>query len=318
VDLSIVVVNYNTKELLRNCLHSIFEEKGISCEIFVIDNASTDGSRRMVEQEFPQVRLLKNGENLGFAAANNQGIRASKGTYILLLNSDTVVLDGALEKMVRFADLHPEIGVLGCQLLDEKGRKIVSSQDRFPSCVMVLLGLLGMPIFFWKTFPGFHYPGKDFFNPKRDDLPCEVAWVSGAALMLRMKALNEIGFLDENFFMYYEDTDICYRFNKKGWKIYFFPQAEITHYYGKSEQRISQRVEWTLESRYYFFQKCYGRKEVLKLWLISLLGYPISIVLFSIIYVVLPSRRKQLQSLIKSQYYSLKWHIKLIASKILS
>lgn len=198
-DLSIIIVNYNKFKMLKECLESIYKNTSIiNFETFVIDNASTDNSIPMVKQNFPQVNLIKNLSNFGFSKANNQAIKISKGKYILLLNNDTVVLNNALKKMVEFMDTHPHIGGLGPKLLNPD-----LTTQREGSIL-----------------------SKRFWNSK---VPVETNFLTGAALMIRRGVFDKIGFLDENFFFYNEDIDICQRIKKAGWKLYFFPSAQIIH-----------------------------------------------------------------------------------------
>lgn len=223
-DVSVVVVSYNTRELLRACLRSIAERgaRRVAYEVIVVDNASRDGSAEMVAREFPQVRLIRNRDNVGFAAASNQGARASCGRYVLLLNSDTEVLDGALDRLVAFADAHPEAGVVGCAHLTPDGR-VANSFAR-----------------------GYYFP-----QPSRSDRVERLVrgWVSGACMMLRRSACEAVGWLHEAFFFGCEDVEICWRMNKSGWQVYHVPQARIIHHGGASSRAHPQVLLDNLANR---------------------------------------------------------------------
>ena len=251
--LSISIVNWNTKDILRNCLKSIYESTHkISYEVFVIDNSSSDGSPEMVENEFPRVRLIENKENLGFAKANNQVIRLSNGRYILLLNSDTIVLDGALDKMVEFMNGHPDAGAAGCKLLDSDG-SLQKSINKFPSLFHQCWGKSLLPTIFPKIKVSYVIDEPHFYSRIQ-----EVDWVTGAFLILSRHAVNQIGFLDERFFMYGEDTDLCWRIKKGGWKVYFYPETKVVHLGGVS---VKKRENKSIGRRLITIAACqYSRK----------------------------------------------------------
>jgi len=250
IDLSIIVVNWNTKEDLLHCLESIFERgTGIQREVIVVDNASTDGSRTSVEERFPEVNFIQNQMNLGFAKANNQALKLSKGKYVLLLNPDTKIKKGSIGEMVLFMNAHPEVGVVGGQLLNSDGSK-QNSIANFPSLATELFNKSLLRWLFPKRFPG-----KERNYPE----PVEVNSVIGACMMVRREALDQVGSLDEDYFLFLEETDWCYRMKRTGWKIYHVPDAEVYHFQGKSAERDKKRsrVEY-FRSRYHFFKKNRG------------------------------------------------------------
>ncbi len=216
-EVSVVVVNWNTQDILRDCLISIYEQCGeIDLEVIVIDNASTDGSVEMVKKDFPQVTLIENSQNRGFAAANNQGIAISKGRYVLLLNSDTVVLDNAIAKTAAFADSHPEAAVVGCRVLNPD-RTLQPTCFMFPSILNMLLS----STYLYKLFPKNKFFGRErmtWWN--RNDIR-EVDVVTGCFMLVRQDTIKKVGSMDEQFFMYGEETDWCYRFKQAGWKVMF-------------------------------------------------------------------------------------------------
>ena len=230
MDVSIIIVNWNTKKLLRDCLTSVYEQTmNIDYEVIVVDNGSTDGSIEMVKQDLPQVKLIQNKENRGFAAANNQAIAAARGRYILLLNSDTIVLDKAIEKTLAFADAHTEAGAIGCRVLNPDGT-VQTTCFMFPS----LLNMLLSSTYLYKLFPKNRFFGREQMTWwDRNDVR-EVDVVTGCFILIRHEAIEQIGTMDESFFMYGEETDWCYRLKKNGWKIMFTPVGQIIHFGGQS------------------------------------------------------------------------------------
>jgi len=238
VDLSICIVNWNTEAQLKACLQSIYEHtRGIAHEIFVVDNASRDGSVGMVQKRFPDVSLIANRENRGFAAANNQAIRLARGRYVMLLNPDTVVHRGALEAMVRFMDSCPQAGAVGCKLLNLDG-SVQHSIRRSPTFGIALHDntILGRLSLFREGAAD--YKMKDFSF----DRVQEVDATSGAALLVRREVLDEVGPLDEGYFMFIEELDLCQRIRAKGHKIYFTPDAVITHLGGESRRQNPEEL----------------------------------------------------------------------------
>jgi len=251
VDVSVIIVNWNTRDLLAQCLQSVYAETSLSSyEVIVVDNGSTDGSVEMVRRSYPQARLLVNTDNRGFAAANNQGMSIASGRYFLLLNSDTIVLDRAIEKTIVFADRHPDTAVVGCRILN-LDRSLQISCFRFPS----LLNWFLHSTYLYKLFPRSRFFGREQMTWwARDDVR-EVDVVTGCYMLVRRAAVDEVGLMDERFFMYAEETDWCYRFNVAGWKNRFTPEAEIIHLGGGSAPKLSaQRARITNRSfvRYIF------------------------------------------------------------------
>ena len=258
MELSIVIVSWNTKDVLYDCLQSVYSQPcRIEFEVIVIDNASSDGSVDMVESEFPQAKIIANTENRGFAAANNQGIAIAKGQYLLLLNSDTVVLDNAIAKTISFADVQPEAGVIGCRVLN-------GDSSLQPTCFMFpsLLNLLMASIYLYKIFQKNRFFGRErmmWWN--RNDVR-EVDVVDGCFMLVRHEAIEQIGIMDEQFFMYSEETDWCYRFKQAGWKVLFTPVAEIIHFGGQSSKQVAPQMILQLRgSILLFFKKHRPRFE---------------------------------------------------------
>ncbi len=260
VILTVVIINWNTREDLLACLSSIKDGLRFSLfELLVIDNGSKDGTSAEVRKKHPWVELVENGKNLGFAKAANIALRRMKGRYVLLLNPDTRVRERAIEKLFSFTEAHPEVGVVGAQLLNADGSK-QNSIANFPSLTTELLNKSLLRWLFPKRFPS---KVKDYPEP------IEVDSVIGACMMVRRDAIEQVGLLDEDYFLFLEETDWCYRMKKADWKIYHVPQAEIYHFQGKSAEKVKKRAKVEFyRSRYHFFKKNRGSLQ----WAILLIG----------------------------------------------
>lgn len=234
--LSIIIVNYNVEYFLEQCLLSV--EKailGLACEVWVVDNNSVDGSVAMVKNRFPWVKLIANTENFGFSKANNQAIRLSTGEYSLLLNPDTVVEEDTFSKVINFMDAHPEAGGLGVKMLDGKGTFLPESKRGLPTPAVAFYKIFGLSTLFPKSkkFGRYHLG----FLDKNETHEIEI--LSGAFMLLRKSALDKVGLLDEDYFMYGEDIDLSYRLILGGYKNYYFPETRIIHYKGESTKKSS-------------------------------------------------------------------------------
>lgn len=230
MDISIVILSWNDKEHLQECLESLRHcTKSRSVEIIVVDNASTDGSPDMVAARFPQVTLIRNAENLGFPKGNNIGVRASKGEYVYLLNSDIKVLDGCIDALADYLDQHPDIGMIGPKILNGD-MSLQSSCRRFPTLWNNFCTAAGLATL-WKESRWFS--GEHMLYFKGDRL-MDVDVLVGCFWTARRKALDQFGLLDEGFFIYAEDVDWCKRCWKAGWRVVFFPEAQAIHYRGAS------------------------------------------------------------------------------------
>lgn len=232
VKLSIIIVNYNARAFLRDCLRSLYRRTyDFTIEVIVVDNASHDGSVAMVIEAYPQVRLIETGRNLGFARGNNVGIRVCRGEFVLLLNSDTSVLGEALATLVRFLDTRPEVAVASARVVypDLTDQGVARA---FPTPWNALFGRQSL---LTRLFPNNRISRKYLVSRQgHADEPFEVDWVSGACLMARKSVLDDVGRLDERFFMYWEDADLCFRIKQENWKVYCVPAAVVVHYEGKS------------------------------------------------------------------------------------
>lgn len=246
MDISFIIVNWNTKDLLRDCLESIIKTVDVlAYEVIVVDNASKDGSVEMLSEQYPQVKAIANSENRGFGAANNQGFAAMKGKYALLINTDAVLTAGAVQKLWAFAEAHPEAAIVCGQLLNADGSK-QNSIATFPT----LLSLATNTSLLEYLFPG-RYPSKRYEHKE----PLEVDSAVGACMMIRKKALDEVSFFDERYFFFFEETDMAYAMKKAGWRIYQVPDALTYHLQGQSIGHNSRsRIEF-YRSRYQFLRK---------------------------------------------------------------
>jgi len=275
---SVVIVSYNTQEILRNCLDALFEHsKGVAMEVFVVDNDSHDGSAAMVKNDFPSVMLITNHENLGFAAANNQAFALARGRYIILLNPDAYIRPLSLEHSIAFMDRTPMCGLCGGKIISPEGR-LEPSARRFPSALSKLLTMSGLrgtfahsPIVNYHEFGGFAH-----------DKPMEVDWVPGTFTIVRKKMLDEIGYFDERFYIYYEETDLCMRAKKAGWTIYFIPDAEVMHIGGASsktrkdktfDNKAAQVLIFRMRSEWLYYRKNKGLVAMLAAAYVELLWY---------------------------------------------
>lgn len=264
--LSIIIVSWNVRELLQNCLRSVLAETNLTLQIIVVDSASTDGSPEMIAEQFPQVELVACQENVGFPGGNNLGLARANGRYILLLNPDTTVHGDALSKMVSYLQQNPKVGVVAPQLLNEDG-SVQSSRRRFPTL---------RTAFFESTWLQPYAPQAvldDYFvRDVADGETAVVEWVMGACLMTRQEVVAQVGGLDEKYFMYSEELDYCRRIHEAGWQVVYYPQAQVTHLSGKSsEQAVTQRHINFNRAKLRYFRKYHGRLAagILRLFLLK-------------------------------------------------
>lgn len=252
--LSVIIVSWNTCKLLEDCLHSVEAEieriKGVNAEVLVVDNASVDGSPAMVRERFPHVRLLVNAENVGFARANNQAIQQAQGRYLCLLNPDTEVKSGAFERLVDFLERHPDVGAVGPLLLNPDG---TLQESCYPAPTLLRE--------FWRMFHldvVHQYSSYPMAQWSRHDSK-DVDILKGACILLRSEVVGQVGLLDDSYFMYSEEVDLCHRIRRAGWRICWEPQAEVVHYGGQSTQQVAEEMFLRLyESKILYFRKHYG------------------------------------------------------------
>lgn len=270
IDLSIIIVNWNTRDVLLNCLNSISEHlTKLTYEIIVVDNGSSDGSQEAVKLHHPKTILVTNQKNTGFARAANQGLRVAQGRYYLLLNSDTIITPGALEEMVQIVDAMPRLGILAPQLMNQDG-SYQNSFDNFPDLTA---------IFFNKSLLRLLFPVKYPSKRQSRSVPFDVESVIGACMMIRPEAINQVGLLDEDYFLFLEETDLCYRMSQKDWRVRIAPNVKIFHLQGETKKRflVPSQIEY-FNSFYKFFRK--HKSALVYLLIRVLLPFKIIIELF--------------------------------------
>ncbi len=261
--ISVIVVSFNTNAMLKKCLESLFQYPGChELEVFVVDNDSKDDSAAMVRESFTQVHLIENKTNLGFAAANNQAYELATGQYIVLLNPDAYVKPGAMENGVAFMEDHPECGLCGGRLVNLEG-DLDPSARRFPNSLYKFFTLSGLS----DRYRSSKIFGRGDFKYFDHNSVQEVDWVPGTFTIYRRRMLTQIGLFDERFFIYYEETDLCLRAKRNGWKVFFVPDAEVVHVGGGSartrkDQKFdkggSQVLKFRMRSEYLYFRKNFG------------------------------------------------------------
>jgi GT2 family glycosyltransferase len=251
MDVSILIVNWNVRDLLALCLDSLYrEEHSFSFEVWVVDNASTDGSVEMLQELYPQVQLIQNKSNVGFALGNIQAYEHSNGNNILLLNPDTALETGALDRLYSFMQEHPQVGAVGPDLRNPDGTRQMGCYP-FPTLSRE----------FWRLFHLDSLRAYGVYPVEQWDTstPREVDVIQGACLLLRRAALDACGFLDADYYMYTEEVDLCYRLKKGGWQIFWLPNVRVVHYGGQSTHQAAELMFIKLyESKTLFFRKQYG------------------------------------------------------------
>lgn len=262
-DLGIIILNYNTRDLLRACLRSLLETRGVAIEIFVVDNVSADGSAEMVRaefphNEFPNLRLIASDRNGGYAYGNNLALREflarpRRPRALMLLNTDTVVSPDALRKLMNFLDTHPDAGVVGPKLVRADGSLDLACRRSFPTPQVSFYRMIGLSKLFPKS-PRFGRYNMTFLD---ENETAQVDSVVGAAMLMRTEALEQAGILDEAFFMYGEDLDLALRIKQKGWNVYYYPQATILHYKRESSRRSKKAQVEFYRAMYIFYEKHY-------------------------------------------------------------
>lgn len=302
--LDVIIVSYNVAHLLDDCLSSLLSQKGVDMAITVVDNSSSDGTVAMVRKKFPQVNLVASRENLGFSAANNLALKNSRSKYALLLNPDTKALPGAIKKMLDYMETNGEVGALGPKLLNPDGSLQYSART-FPSLTTQFLE----STYLFRIFPQSRFFGQYFMTYWDHGQTREVDWVSGAALMVRREAIEKTGLLDEGFFMYSEEVDWCYRIKRAGYRVIYFPQAEIIHYDARSSEDEARRLEMVLSGRYRFFAKHYPSWQGFFLRLLVLGGLVMRII-FCAVASLLPLREgKRFRKRLRSFVQVFLWHL---------
>lgn len=256
MDVSVIIVNWNTRDLLRGCLESIYEQTRTSeFEVIVVDNNSLDDSTEMVSKNYPDVKLIVNDTNKGLATAINQGLEIAGGRYALLLNSDTLICEQAIDKTLAYAQGHPDLGIVSCQVVDSDGR-ITMTSFSFPSLWNLFCRLSGLASAFKKS----RLFGAEWMLwwDRKSERQVDVA--SGSFVLVRREAIEQVGRMDEDYFLFFEETDLCYRISKAGWKTVFWPRAKIVHVHGGRQSSQKEAMKMFVQyhkSLLIFFKKHY-------------------------------------------------------------
>ncbi len=298
MDISIIIVNWNTKHLLLDCIGSLLSNKNCyKTEIIVVDNGSTDGSRQAIREHFPEVKLIWNKSNVGFAKANNTGIKASTGRYMALVNTDIVAGKGCLEQMCRYMDQNPSIGILGPKLLWPDMSLQISCR-RFPTLWNNFCPAIGLT----RLFDHVRFFSDEHMRYFGHDSICDVDALMGAFMLVRKKAIDQVGMLDELFFFYCEEIDWCKRFHNASWRVAFFPQAQAVHYSGASSSMQPTEFKQNLIlSNYKFWKKLYGRFKQPGFIIIMFLRHIIRIFTEDVVYIVKLSEGENVEINLKSR-----------------
>ena len=278
IEVSVVIVNWNTCDLLRDCLQSIVDQTSANCEMIVVDNASADASAQMVRDEFPQAVLIANTENNGFAAANNQGLAVARGEHVLLLNPDTIILDSAIDKMMEWLARHPDVGCVGCQVMEGPDviQRTCFAEPGLLNLFIVDFGLMrlgGVIALFARPW----YTNWDRKSERDVDV------VSGMFMLVPRHVLEKVGPLDDAFFVYSEEADWCYRIRQAGWRCVFSPEAQIIHLDGgsKSTSQIRSRMYVQMQKSHLIYsRKHHGQVGYLGTKLIYILSATLRLALF--------------------------------------
>lgn len=304
MDVSIIIVNWNTQKLLYDCLESIYAHTGnLTFEVIVVDNASSDNSVEMVKNNFPDVILIENESNRGFAVANNRGITIANGRYVLLLNSDAVIFDNALNKAISFADAHSEAGVVGCRVLNSDGT-LESSCFMFPSILNMILSITCLH----RIFPRSRFFGRERMSWYDWSNACKVDAVAGCFMLVRREAIEQVGLMDERFFMYGEDTDWCRRFHTAGWDVMFYPGAKVIHVSGASSSK--DPVKFYLEmlkADMQYWRKHHGRIGKSGYMVVTLLNNALRVVARTLQYVFCPPARETARFKLRCSLAYIRW-----------
>jgi GT2 family glycosyltransferase len=261
--ISVIIVSYNTRDILLDCLRSVYSSAGnVEVEVYVVDNASTDGTVPAIRREFPQCNVIVNEKNVGFSRANNLAVRKCTGRYILLLNPDTIVEPNVLAKMVEFMDEQQDVGMVSCKLVTGDGSLDLACRRAFPTLWDGLCRASGLS----GWFPESRLLARYNLTYLDEDQTCEVDAVNGAFMFARRQAIEEVGLLDEDYFMYAEDLDWCFRFGKSGWKVMYHPAATTLHLKGQSgNPKSSAMIREMFKSTKLFYRKnCFADMGTLR------------------------------------------------------
>jgi len=300
MDLSVIIVNWNTRELVLECLRSLCAATGdLSVEVFVVDNGSSDGSVKAIRTAFPGVILVENKRNVGFARANNRVLGRAAGKYILLLNSDVILQEGTVTALVEFMEETPQAGIGGAQLLNPDGGK-QNSFDNFPTLLSEGFNKSLLRVLFPQKFPSKRLSFSS---------PAEVESIIGACAMVRKEAVDHVGSMDEDYFLFMEETDWCYRMRERGWRVYLVPQARAVHLQGGTVGKVRGQAKMEYyRSRYLFFKKHRGRLQAGVLVGMLLLKLTASLVVYSLLCLFTFFQNRRAREKLAIVWKLLVWH----------
>jgi N-acetylglucosaminyl-diphospho-decaprenol L-rhamnosyltransferase len=298
--LSVIIVNWNVRDVLRDCICSLQQQillPSHEWELIVVDNNSSDGSAEMVKANFLNAIVLANTENLGFAKANNQAFRISSGKYTLLLNPDTIILDHAVDRMLELMQARPDVGALGCCLLNEDGSFQRWTGGSSPNLLNVACHFL----LAYKVLPAGILP-RPIYLEHEPACDLEVGWVSGACMLLKREALGDLIF-DERFFLYGEDLELCERLVRSGWKVIYTPRAHIVHLEGRSLQGQGPEIQLSkIRALREVFARRHQRSQLFVYDLLVIVGFLLRTFLFSLASYIRPGRGYELRTVRSRQY----------------
>lgn len=261
IDISIIVSTFNTKKLLKKNISSIYEAiKDLNFEVIVIDDASNDNTTEMVINHFPKVKLITNKKNLGYSKSYNLGTKAAKGKYILHLNSDVLFQrNSSFKRMIDIMEYDKNVGIIGCKIIKSNGKLDLPCKRSLPTPANIFFQSIGLA----KLFPKNKYFGNYYLTYLDDNQTIEVGCIMGAFMFVKKEVFNKIGYLDENFFMYGEDVDFCYRAKKNGWKIIYFPKIKIKHLHGGTTSNSRFKYIWHFHySMFQYYNKHHAKKNI--------------------------------------------------------
>lgn len=292
IDISIIIANWNGEKILRDCLKSVFEKtKGIEFEVIIVDDCSTDRSVELIKTKFPDVLLIQNPINLGFAKTNNNGVTYAEGKYIFLLNNDTILKNNALKIFFDFMESNSHVAVCGGTLFNIDGTSQLS-YGNFPSFSEALMGAFMLP----ELFPGASWVKRKGIIPNvQINKPIEVDYITGADLFIRRSVVDKFGLFDERFEAYCEETDLCFRIKKdRKWKIFYLPSAEITHLFSYSYDSIKEKkIKTQYHSYNIFLEKHHGKFYSFTVRLLYAWQYFVKLIVRSVIFIIRPDTQQK-------------------------
>ncbi|MEW6096211.1 MAG: glycosyltransferase family 2 protein [bacterium] len=315
IDLTISILNFNNEKLLEECLRSIYETtKKISFEIWVIDNYSRDKSVEMVRSKFPQVNLIVNTEHKGFSTNHNQILSQCKSKYALVLSEDVIIKPNALDCMVEFMDNHSDVGILGPKEFFPDGRLQKFHYVEIRSPWTDLLEDFMISPFLRRFFPDLRFPGQLYMSSTKDyEYAHEVATLHGSCMMFRKKMLDQIGLLEEKFYFYCEEPDICIRAKRGGWKVYYTPDAQIIHYFAATTRKTNPyfMIEKGLNTMHSFYKKFYGVHGTILIGCITIAAAIFLLCILPVVYVFDVKKRDVIKRNIITHLRILHWYFTL-------